>query len=317
MSEGEVQERDAEQLVAELNALVAELEEYPDTEVREKALDLVQLILELYGEALRRILTTLDSMPLKDQVLSRLMGDEVVRAILLIHGLLPVELHARVAAALEQLRPYLISQGCDVELMGVGGGRARLRLIRKGSGAPPVAALKAEVERALDEAAPDLLGVDVEGMAEQVEATRKAAELLGRIIAPPHADEQQPARPVQIRGKQPEKKGGAGTWVAVVRALGFDEGQLKIVSYAEINVLVCKIGGEFYAYRNECAGGGRPLDDALFESPMLTCSCHGYRYDLRRGLAIERPELRLERLPLKVEDDKVKVIADYGLRIAD
>ena len=306
MSGGEVQERDAERLVAELNALVAELEQYPDTEVRGKALDLVQLILELYGEALRRILQTLDSMPLKEQVLSRLMGDEVVRAILLIHGLLPVELHARVAAALEQLRPYLISQGCDVELIGVEGGRARLRLIRKGSGAPPVAALKEDVERALDEAAPDLLGVDVEGMAEQVEATRKAAELLGRIIAPPHAEARQPA-PVQIRGKQPEKKGDEGTWVAVVRAPGFDEGQLKIVSYAEINVLVCKIGGEFYAYRNGCADGGRPLDDALFESPMLTCSCHGYRYDLRRGLAIERPGLRLVRLPLKVEDDKVKV----------
>jgi nitrite reductase/ring-hydroxylating ferredoxin subunit len=72
-------------------------------------------------------------------------------------------------------------------------------------------------------------------------------------------------------------------------------------------VLVCKIGGEFYAYRNGCADGGRPLDDALFESPMLTCSCHGYRYDLRRGLAVERPELRLARLPLKVEEDKVKV----------
>src|ERR687885_1287434 len=210
MSEGEVQERDAERVVAQLNALVAELEEYPDTEVRGKALDLVQLILELYGEALRRILATLESHPLKDQMLSRMMGDEVVRAILLIHGLLPVELHARVAAALEQLRPYLISQGCDVELIGVEGGRARLRLIRKGSGAPPVAALKEDVERALDEAAPDLLGVDVEGMAEQVEAARKAAELLGRIIAPPHAEARQPA-PVQIRGKQPEKKGDEGT----------------------------------------------------------------------------------------------------------
>src|SRR5919199_5609653 len=139
MSGGEVQERDAERLVAELNALVVELEEYPDTEVRAKALDLVQLILELYGEALRRILTTLDSMPLKDQMLSRLVGDEVVRAILLIHGLLPVGLHARVAAALEHLRPYLISQGCDVELVGLDGGRALIRLIRKGSGAPPLA----------------------------------------------------------------------------------------------------------------------------------------------------------------------------------
>jgi nitrite reductase/ring-hydroxylating ferredoxin subunit len=41
---------------------------------------------------------------------------------------------------------------------------------------------------------------------------------------------------------------------------------------------------------------------------MLTCACHGYSYNLKRaGACLERPELRLESLPLKVEDDKVKV----------
>lgn len=308
MSEGEVQLQDAEQIIERLNALVRELEQYPDTEAREKALDLVQLILELYGESLRRILATLESHPLKDQMLSRMMGDEVIRAILLIHGLLPIELHERVAAALERLRPYLISQGCDVELVGVDDARARIRLIRKGSGAPPVVALKAEIEKALFETAPDLLGVDVEGMSEQIEATQKAAALLGKIIAPVRAESEQPPKLVQIKGKSADKESCAETWVALVRALGFQEGELKIVNYSDINVLISKIGGEFYAYRNACAAPPRrPLDDALFESPMLTCSCHGYRYDLRRGTSIENPELRLEQLHVKVEEDKVKV----------
>ena len=305
MSEAEIQERDAGALVEELNSLVEELEQYPDTELREKSIDLVQTTLELYGEALRRMLAALDSLPQKAEVMSRLYADEVVRAVLLIHGLMPVELYDRVASAIEHLRPYLISQGCDVELTSVEQGRARVRLIRHGQGAPPVAVLKQELEKSLTEAAPDLEGLDVEGMAEQIEATAKAAALLGRLAAPARSEEQ-PAQLVQLKRQTPSAVGV--TWIPVVRALGFDEGKFKVVRQGDINLLVCKVGGEFYAYRNACpAEGGLSLDDALFESPMLTCSCHGLRYDLRRGNCVERAGLRLESLPAKVEDDKVKV----------
>lgn len=308
MSEGVVQEHDAEELLGQLSALVSELEQHPDTEAREKALDLVQLILNLHGEGLRRVLATFESLPMKGEIYARMLNDEVIRAILTIHDLLPEELEARVAKAIEELRPFLISQGCDVKFLGVEDGRAQLRLMRSGKGAPPVAALKLEIEKVLDVAAPDLLGIDIEGVAEQVEATARAAALLGAMIAPPRSETAaQPAKLVQIKRPRPDTANVSGTWVSVVRALGFDDGQFKIVSYNEINLLVCKLDGEFYAYRNACAVGGRALDDALFESPMLTCSCHGYVYDLRRGRSVEKPELRLASLPLKIEDDKVKV----------
>lgn len=174
MSEAKIRERDVEQIVAQLNALVEELEQYPDSEAREKALDVVQSILELYGEALRRILATIDALPLKEQILSRMIKDDVIRAVMLIHGLMPIELMSRVAAVLDHLRPYLLSQGGDVELLGVEEGRARLRLIRNGKGAQPVAALKLEIENALNEAAPDLLGIDIEGITDAFKPTEKA-----------------------------------------------------------------------------------------------------------------------------------------------
>jgi nitrite reductase/ring-hydroxylating ferredoxin subunit len=170
--------------------------------------------------------------------------------------------------------------------------------------------LQAEIERALAEAVPDLSGVEVEGMAEQLEATAKAAALLGSVIKP-RDDTAQPAKLVQIKRPQPAAGEGA-VWVPVVRSLGFDEGKFTLVRHAEIDVLVCKIGGEFRAYRNACVEGGRAMDDALFETPMLTCSCHGHSYDLRRGHCVEKPELRLASLPAKVEDDKVKVALPRG-----
>jgi nitrite reductase/ring-hydroxylating ferredoxin subunit/Fe-S cluster biogenesis protein NfuA len=308
MSDVIVEEQDAEELLGQLSSLVEELEQYPDTEVREKALDLVQLILKLHGEVLRRMLATFESLPLKSDIYARMLGDEVIRAILTIHDLLPEELEARVAKAIEELRPFLISQGCDVKLLNVDNGRAQIRLMRSGKGAPPIAALKLEIEKVLDVAAPDLSGIDIEGMAEQIEATAKAAAMLGAIITPPRS-ETPPVNLVQIKRPRPDTTNVSGTWVSVVRALGFEDGQFKIVQYAEINLLICKLDGDFYAYRNACAADvERTLDDALFDSPMLTCVCHGYSYNLRRaGKCVERPELRLESLSLKVEEDKVKV----------
>jgi nitrite reductase/ring-hydroxylating ferredoxin subunit len=308
MREAEAQGEDAEQIIERLNTLVEELELYPDTELRDKALDLVQLIMKLYGEALRRVLAEIDTVPLKDQILSRLVSDEVIRAMLLIHGLLPITLEDRVATALNHLRPILLSQGADVELLGIIDGRARMRLMRKGRGAPPIATLRVEIEKALSEAAPDLLGIEIEGIQDQIEATAKAAALLGRMITPARIDEPKQAQLIQIKRPQPDRESVSGTWVPVVRAIGFEEGHFKVISFGDVNLIVCRIGGEFYAYRNGCAEGDRPLDDALFESPMLTCTCHGYSYDLRlRGSCVERPELHLEPLPVIVEDEKVKV----------
>jgi nitrite reductase/ring-hydroxylating ferredoxin subunit/Fe-S cluster biogenesis protein NfuA len=309
MSDVVVEEHDSDELLGQLSSLVEELEQYPDTEVREKALDLVQIILKLHGEGLRRILMSFESLPMKSDIYARMLRDEVIRAILTVHDLLPEELETRVAKAIEELRPFLISLGGDVKLLGVDNGHARLRLMRNGKGAPPVEALKLEIEKVLDVAAPDLLGIDIEGMAEQVEATAKAAAMLGAMIAPARSETPQPVKLVQIKRPRPDTTNVSGTWVSVVRALGFKDAHFKVITHNEINLLICKLDGEFYAYRNACAAEPkRPLDDALFDSPVLTCTCHGYNYNLARtGACAEKPELRLQSLPLKVEDDKVKV----------
>lgn len=308
MNNDDIQEQDAEDMMAQLNALLEELEQYPDSEVREKALDLVQIIIQLYGEALRRVIDTVNALPLKEEMLSRLLEDEVVRAMLTIHGLLPIDLRERVAAALKQLRALLLSQGADVDLIGVENGVALLRLVRSGKGAPPVATLKAEIEKHLMEAAPDLVGVEIDGLAEQIEATSKVVSQLKSLIAPVPEGEPKSARLFQIKRPQPDKSSVAGAWVPVIRTSGLQEGEFKAISFGEHSVLVCRINGEFYGYRNACAGGLRALDDALFEMPLITCSCHGYHYNLRRnGACIERPDLRLESLPLIVEDERVKV----------
>lgn len=297
---------DAEEIVGRLNALVEELENYPDAEVREKTLDVIQIILSLHGETLHRILKTIGHFPQKEQILSLLLADEVVRSVLIIHNLMPEDLQTRVAGAVEAMRPFLLAQGCDIKFLGIDDGAARLRLIRKGENAPPVSILKAEIENALAEAAPDLHGIVIDGVGEQIEATAKAAEFLGSLISKQNGSAAT-QNLVQIKSV-PLKKAEDAKWIAVVRALGFEEGRLEMINYADINILVCKAGGEFYAFKNLCPESDKPLPDAQFENPMLVCICHGFHFDARhKGVCEEKPDLKLKSLPVKIEDEKVKV----------
>jgi len=78
-----------------------------------------------------------------------------------------VDVETRVARALEEVRPYLQSHGGNVELLGIDGGVARLRLQGSCQGCPSsIMTLKLAIEEAIRKAAPDLEGIEAEGLAE-------------------------------------------------------------------------------------------------------------------------------------------------------
>ena len=96
--------------------------------------------------------------------------DDLVSGLLMIHDLYPVPIEERVTAALDSVRPYMESHGGNVELLGVEDGVARLRL--EGSCKSCRASsstLELAVRQALEAAAPDLEGMDVEGVLEDEE----------------------------------------------------------------------------------------------------------------------------------------------------
>ena len=103
--------------------------------------------------------------PAGQEIHERLVEDGVVASLLLIHDLYPVDLETRVREALATVRPYMESHGGDVELLGIEDGVARLRLEGHCKGCPASAAtLELAIKQALDEAAPDLAGLEVEGV---------------------------------------------------------------------------------------------------------------------------------------------------------
>lgn len=145
---------------AEVDARLAALERLP-APARAAATDAVAAVVDLYGEGVRRLLA------LDPGLAERAAGDDVVAQLLLIHGLHPVPLAARVEGALDEVRPYLRSHGGGVELVGVEDGVVRLRLEGTCNGCPSSSAtLRSAVEEAIQRAAPDVERIEADGVAE-------------------------------------------------------------------------------------------------------------------------------------------------------
>ena len=97
-----------------------------------------------------------------------LTADTLVSTLLLIHDLHPVPLEDRVQAALDSVRPYMESHGGNVELLSLEHGVARIHLQGSCSDCSASAVtLELAIKQALEDAAPDLEGIEVVGLAPQ------------------------------------------------------------------------------------------------------------------------------------------------------
>jgi len=151
------------------------------------AQELLRLVTELYGGGLERVVTLArEEAP---AFADRLLDDDLVASLLLVHGLHPESVTARVEAGLQSVRPLLATHDGDVELLDVDEdtGAVHLRLLGSCDGCPSSAVtLRDAVERAIVEAAPEITIIDVEQPA--VDASAPAVTgtpvALGRKPAP-------------------------------------------------------------------------------------------------------------------------------------
>lgn len=154
--------RNLREVGSRIERLLAELGADADPSVRDRAEELVRLLVDFYGAALARVVD-LAEQPL----LERLADDELVASLLIVHDLHPLPTLARVEAALERVRPYLGSHAGGVQLRGIDEqGVVHLALEGTCNGCQSsTLTVKLSIERAIEEAAPEVTGVDVEGIA--------------------------------------------------------------------------------------------------------------------------------------------------------
>ncbi len=271
---------------------------------RERAEELVRLVVELYGTGLERVLELAhEAGALDDDLLGALAADELVSSLLLVHGLHPYGVEERVERALDGVRPYLGSHGGDVQLLGVDDeGVVRLQLLGSCDGcASSAVTLELAVEDAIRSAAPEIVRIDVEA------------------AAPASAAAQSVIPVEQLSSRLRSQSGGAGqgvvTWAAAVRVDELSVGGLYRVSVGGLDVLLCRLLSGVYAYRDACAGCGATFEAAgLQRSPaipgsaVLTCRGCGAHYDVRQaGADLDVADRHLEPVPLLERDGVVEV----------
>ena len=287
MSVQPASEHDA--LVARVEELTAQLEAIGDPFARSCAEELVGALMGLYGEGLERIFGELAEAGEASarSVADRLADDGVVASLMLIHGLYPVDLETRVREALDSVRPYMESHGGNVELLGIEGGVARLALEGSCNGCPASAStMELAIEQALQEAAPDLEGIDVEG------------------VTPP---------PPALGGFELPMAGGGppvSGWMSLDGVGSLALGAVMGASVGGKALVVANVAGDLLAYRNRCAGCGGALDHGDLSGGTLHCpSCaRGFALPLA-GRCVSEDGLQLEPVPLLRE-------VDGGVRVA-
>ena len=220
-----------EQLIARVQELTGRLEDLEDAACRELAEELTGAVVQMYGAGLERIVELIEDEETRD----RLAADELVAGLLMIHDLYPVPLEERVTQALDTVRPYMESHGGNVELLGIEDGVAKLRL--EGSCKSCRASsstLELAVRQALQEAAPDLLGMDVEGI---VERRTSGA----------------PGSPLPMVN-------GAPAW----HTLDIEAPELLTATDVDgMSLVVANVDGTLLAYRNACASCDSALDGGV------------------------------------------------------
>jgi len=287
------QEKDLREAGDQIEALLQELGAAADPRVRAKAEELVRLLMELYGSALARILETVDNTDSADAIFDRLATDDLVASLLVLHGLHPLNVETRIARALDRVRPYLGSHGGDVKLLGVNEGVVHLRLEGSCHSCPSsTVTMKLAIERAIEEAAPEVVRIEVEGA-----SSSASAGLNGNGTG---------------HGSNPtarkDLESNAGKWITLDKLPDFSGGNLAPTKLAGASILLCRIGETFYAYRDSCPSCGSTLGRSVVQENLLTCSSCARRYDLRSaGQCLDVDELHLAPLPLLVERDGVKV----------
>jgi Fe-S cluster biogenesis protein NfuA/nitrite reductase/ring-hydroxylating ferredoxin subunit len=226
-----------------------------------------------------------------------------------------VPLETRVIEALEKVRPYMESHGGNVELMSLEDGVARIRLQGSCSDCKASSAtLELAIKQALEEAAPDLWGLEVEGLVEDPvtgmplpmaePAAPTGFELPVVNVGPGLGQE----LPMADAAGAPAAPMRPPSWYDVQGITGLGLAQMAATDVEGNGLVIANVDGTLLAYHNRCAACGGALDRGELTDGALACPECGRSYFLpRAGRSLDGENLQLEPIPLLQEQGRIKV----------
>jgi Fe-S cluster biogenesis protein NfuA/nitrite reductase/ring-hydroxylating ferredoxin subunit len=257
---------------------------------RERAEQLVREVTDLYGAGLEHIMR----IAVDAGIVDRFADDDLVASLLLVHGLHPHDVERRVVDALDSVRPYLGSHGGDVHLLEVDGEVVRLKFSGSCKSCPSSSVtLELAVEDAVRAAAPEISSIEVVAAeADSTSGVIPAESLLTRVHANGHR---------------------STAWEPVPELAELVHGEVGGFQIAGTTALACRLGDEFYAYRDRCPNCTGSLAGAQLRDATLRCPQCNAGFDvIHAGMGIDVPA-HLEPIPILVRDGVLSMAMAEGV----
>jgi nitrite reductase/ring-hydroxylating ferredoxin subunit/Fe-S cluster biogenesis protein NfuA len=268
--------------IGKLEALIAGWE----NESHQLAAQALKASLEaLHKEALTRLIRALKDDPAAGAKLRAALQDRVVYGVLLYHGLIKEPLTSRVETALAEVRPLLKGHGGDVELVAVKPpDTVEIRLLGSCHGCPASGQTLTEgIEVAIRQHCPEIIHIN--------QVSRGASEANGQ----------------QLYFISPFATNASQGWIAACALNDIPQGSVVERKIQDRSVLLYRDGNEVSCVENACAHLGMPLEMGEIQDGIITCSYHGFRYELATGICLTVPEVQLKVHAVRVKGSQVEV----------
>lgn len=255
----------------ELDSLLRVLEMYSYDEGRNRIVEALGAVLDLHRDAFSRVLAICGEH--SPEAVARMRADPVVAGILEGYGLVDSDPRSRVEAVLGQLQPRIQQHGGQTKILEAGASAVRIQVIRPANPGEDAffERLASDIEKSVREEVPELAEVSV-----------TCATNLAYAETP-------------------------RAWLPLVHRFELEGGDLRKIQLFEDPVLACDVGGKVFAFRDRCPDGGGSLEDAGRDGPVIACPCHGHRFDLTSGRCLDRPDLHLDLLRVRLDETAVQV----------
>lgn len=83
------------------------------------------------------------------------------------------------------------------------------------------------------------------------------------------------------------------------------EGEVRGVNLGGVDVVLCNVDGELFAYEDRCPHLANPLSHGVLQHSTLMCAAHEWEFDARTGQGVNPQAARLKPFPVRLDDDRI------------
>ena len=94
------------------------------------------------------------------------------------------------------------------------------------------------------------------------------------------------------------------------------EGEVRGVNLGGVDVVLCNVDGELFAYEDRCPHLANPLSHGVLQQNTLRCVAHEWEFDARTGQGVNPQAARLKPFPVRHDDDRIFVAIPPGSALA-